>query len=332
MSLRLSIEQHPSIIDVEAGETILAAALSAGVPYPHSCRSGRCGACKSRLLSGNVELLPYSRFALEEDERRAGIILACRSLPLADVSVAWGAADPAGPTTHVGLVIAKREVAPGILRLVAETKEAAIFRPGQFFSLAFDGLPSRSYSPASQPGQRTIEFHIRVIPGGVVGQHLIDEVEAGDPVTMQGPFGEAFLREDISAPLLAAAAGSGLAPIKSIVDRALEIDPLRRVDLFVSARTRAEVYLGGYFLELSQRHRNLKYRTVLTREGVEPIRLPDLLLRQSQSLAEHHVHIAGPAGFVDDTRSATALLGAAKANTFADLFTPTDDRHRHGGR
>src|SRR3546814_15053012 len=64
-------------------------ALDAGIAYPHGCRSGRCGACKTRLLSGEVDLLPHTPFALRVDERAHGLVLACRAKPLSDTAVKW---------------------------------------------------------------------------------------------------------------------------------------------------------------------------------------------------------------------------------------------------
>lgn len=76
-------------IAVSAGQTILSAALEAGVDFPHGCKSGRCGRCKSRLVDGWVDLLDHSRFALTAEEREAGLILACRAVPTSDASVTW---------------------------------------------------------------------------------------------------------------------------------------------------------------------------------------------------------------------------------------------------
>lgn len=81
------------IISVKADETLLVAALASGIEYPHSCRSGRCGACKSRLASGSVTLLPHTRFSLTEEEKAAGMILACRAVLESDVTVVWGRGD-----------------------------------------------------------------------------------------------------------------------------------------------------------------------------------------------------------------------------------------------
>ncbi len=98
-SARISLEAAP-------GQTILEAALAAGVAYPHGCRSGRCGSCKSRLIEGETDLLPHSRFALTEAEKTEGLILACRALPLTDTAVAWLGIDEAEAERSRSIILA----------------------------------------------------------------------------------------------------------------------------------------------------------------------------------------------------------------------------------
>ncbi len=69
------------------GRTILETALARGIDYPHGCRSGNCGACKSVLHTGEVEMSPYSEFALTAEEKDRGLILACRSVPWSDCEI-----------------------------------------------------------------------------------------------------------------------------------------------------------------------------------------------------------------------------------------------------
>src|SRR5687768_14007682 len=89
MSFKVRIAKADRTIEVPTGATILAAALDSGVDYPFGCQSGNCGACKSHLLSGEVSLEGYSEFALSDDEKARGLILACRAVPWADCEVAW---------------------------------------------------------------------------------------------------------------------------------------------------------------------------------------------------------------------------------------------------
>ena len=79
MSFSVKIKQSDTLLPVEMGDTILTAALAADVPYPHGCQSGNCGACKSRLYSGEIEMSPYSDYALTDEEKDFGLILACRA-------------------------------------------------------------------------------------------------------------------------------------------------------------------------------------------------------------------------------------------------------------
>lgn len=75
------IRQAEQAVNVEVGSTILETALAAGIDYPHGCRAGNCGGCKSRIHFGEVELSPYSEFALSDEEYANDLILACRAVP-----------------------------------------------------------------------------------------------------------------------------------------------------------------------------------------------------------------------------------------------------------
>ena len=64
-------------MEVEEGETVLNAAFRQGIALMHGCKEGQCGSCKSRLISGDIELLKYSTFALPDYERESEHILLC---------------------------------------------------------------------------------------------------------------------------------------------------------------------------------------------------------------------------------------------------------------
>ena len=64
-------------------QTVLEAAMDAGIDLPHSCMSGSCLTCAARLSSGTVE---QGDGVLEEDQTKKGLMLTCVSYPLEDVS------------------------------------------------------------------------------------------------------------------------------------------------------------------------------------------------------------------------------------------------------
>lgn len=86
-TVRVAGDERP--VSLPADQPVLAGLLAAGVDYPHGCRAGRCGRCKSALLEGEVDMLPHSRFALTPAEREAGRILVCSARARSDLRIEW---------------------------------------------------------------------------------------------------------------------------------------------------------------------------------------------------------------------------------------------------
>ena len=175
----------------------------------------------------------------------------------------------------------------------------------------------RSFLRTSQ-----LEFHIRTLPDGRAGEVVRRHLKVGDVVTLDGPFGDAFLREPEARPLLAMAAGSGLAPIKAIVDRALEVNPARETHLYVSARSADQLYLVEYFRKLVARTPSFRFESVVTgaRPGFRARRLPEIIAERYGTLHGWVAHTAGPPGFVDAVSAAAVNAGLRPVDLFADAF------------
>jgi ferredoxin len=85
--MQITLEGHAAPIPVQAGDTVLAALLRAGLPFPFSCQGGNCGTCKCQLVRGEILELERSEHALAAHERARGIILACRTQVCGDAVV-----------------------------------------------------------------------------------------------------------------------------------------------------------------------------------------------------------------------------------------------------
>jgi NAD(P)H-flavin reductase/ferredoxin len=331
----LTLPQIGRRIEMKPGQTILAAALEAQVPYPHSCQSGRCGACKSQLLEGAVTMGQHTRFALTDEEKAANQILACRSVPQGDVTVAWLDGEDAipvhSPMRHQAQVVAIDAMTHDIrrIRLVPEDSSAFRFQPGQYVRLTVDGLPSRDYSLASLPGDDHIEIHVRAVPGGRASSRIVADLRIGDIVDVEGPFGSAFLREAHKGPIIAVAGGSGLAPIKSIVESALVADPAREVHIYFGGRTARDVYLADHFRGLAAELPNVSYQAVLSEVAAPGWRsgyLSDAIAEDHVNLSGAKLYAAGPPSMVDAVRAAAHALGVKHQDIHADVFfTPETD-------
>ena len=316
-------------IDVPAGRTILETALGHDIDYPHGCRSGNCGGCKSHLISGDIEMAPHSPFALTEEERGRGLILACRSVPWSDCTVEPVEDEEAA--VHASRRLACRVAGIDhathdirILSLDIESGGPFDFTAGQYAALAFEGLPARDFSMASAPGAARLEFHIRLVTGGRVTRHVMNALRIGDAVSVSGPTGTAHYRENHRGPILLVAGGSGLAPIKSIAESALAGGARQEMFLYFGARAERDVYLEKHFTALAARHPNLRVVTVLS-EPDGPTRrrtgwLADTLSSDFDTLDGFKAYLAGPPIMVETCTERLLALGLARRDCHADAF------------
>ncbi len=86
---RVTITNTGQTIDCLPTQTILAAALAAGIDYPYACNSGNCATCVSQLDSGKAPMLARSDTSLTPDQAKSGRILACRAQPKTDITITW---------------------------------------------------------------------------------------------------------------------------------------------------------------------------------------------------------------------------------------------------
>lgn len=336
MGFAVRLRQHARPLSVAPGETILEAALAQGVAYPHGCRSGTCGACKSRLHDGEVELAPFSEYALSEAERAEGLILACRALLWSDAEVSWLDSDEIvlHPQRRlVCRVAALDELTHDIrrVRLAIEAGGPFDFSAGQYASLAFGALPPRDYSMANRPDEALLEFHIRRMGAGSVSAYVAERLRPGDAVIAEGPLGAAHLRATHAGPILAIAGGSGLAPIKSIVETALASGSRQPIHLYVGARDERDLYLVEHFASLEAARENFRFVPVLS----EPLRatrrrtgfVHEAVAADFAALDGAKAYVAGPPVMVE---AATALLveelGLAREHVHADAFYTEADK------
>ena len=84
-SFRLTLDGENHIVPIATGDTLLQAALAAGIDAPHSCTEGRCGTCKSWLRNGDVSMASTRALSPRNIER--GYVLACQSTPSSAVEI-----------------------------------------------------------------------------------------------------------------------------------------------------------------------------------------------------------------------------------------------------
>jgi len=275
MSYELTIEPLGQTIEVEEGQTMLDAALRAGIWLPHACCHGLCATCKVQVVDGEIEHGEASSFALMDFERDEGKTLACCATLQSDCTIeAEIEEEPDAEVIPVrdfpGTVARIETLTPTIKGIFIELDEPIHFQAGQYINI---GIPteqpcSRAFSLANRPeGSREVELNVRIVPGGVGTTWLHERLQPGDRVSLSGPYGRFFVRKSVGVPLIFMAGGSGLSSPRSMILDLLADGSDLPITLVYGQRTRAELYYHQEFLALAERHANFSYVPALSDEA-----------------------------------------------------------------
>lgn len=269
--MKIQIENGPAF-DMTAGDdSLLRGALRAGFDFPYECSVGGCGGCRFDLLDGVMATLWDEAPGLSERDRRRGKRLACQSLPEGDCTVRVRAAgsEPSGlaaPRRIDATLLARRPVTPDLVEFTFAVPTDMRFRPGQYALLYPPGVQgARAYSLSNLPGEHaapgcaggegtalvaghdgTVDepglwrFMIRRVPGGRGSNALFDQAAPGDVVSLDGPYGHAWLRPG-ERDVVCIAGGSGLGPMLSVARGVLAEPGSRKVLFFLGLRSQAEL-------------------------------------------------------------------------------------------
>ncbi|MSP67076.1 MAG: 2Fe-2S iron-sulfur cluster binding domain-containing protein [Alphaproteobacteria bacterium] len=329
MSHRVTLTRYGQTLEVAPGKTILDTALEAGIDYPFGCQSGLCGSCKSHLIRGEVALEPYEETALAPEERAQGLILACRAMPKSDCEVTPIDLDePADhPLRSLECAVSALDDATHDIKRVALRVRAGgpyAFTAGQYAEVTFPGQQRRDFSMANRPDEEMLEFHVRRMAGGAVSEFVATKLKVGDAVQVRGPFGAAYLRTKHTGPIIACAGGSGLAPIKSIVETALKAGLRQHIYLYFGARDARDLYLVEHFAGLAKRHDTLTFIPVLSApSAATPHRtgfLHEAVGADFTDLDGCQAYLAGPPVMVEACVGALTARGMRREDCHADPF------------
>ncbi len=339
MSVTVTVADLNQSAPAEEGQTVLEALLAHGIGFAYSCQAGNCGTCRCELVSGDIMEREYSEHALSADERGRGIILACRSQVWGDVVVRR--LDAESFIVHPSRVLRCRvadvtALTHDILRLRMDIVSGGpfTFSAGQFASLEFAFAPGavRDYSMASRPDEKQLEFHIRVMPSpNSVSGRLAAALKPGDMVKVSGPLGTSYLRIRHAGAMLCVAGGSGLAPIKSIVETALEDGFDQPVHLYFGARAERDVYFEAELAELQKRFRRFRAHIVLSESEGEtattllPRRrglVTEAVAADFAAMKGFKTYFAGPPPMVDAATALARARGVESRDIHADAFFP----------
>jgi len=305
---------------VEGSDSLLDAALRAGLAVNYGCSNGNCGLCKARIVSGQTKKIRNHDYVLTGADKADGKLLMCCHTAVTDVVME---ADAASGSEDIPLQqIATRVKAverlsddTALLHVQTPRTRRLRFLAGQYVTLQAGDSPAVDYPVASCPcDDRNLQFHITRSPDNVLAERVFNGLHGGDTVNILGPRGDFVLREGDPHTLVFIAWETGFAPIKSLIEHAMALDAAEKIHLYWFAKPGRGHYLENLCRSWSDALDNFAYTPVdITADVAPDVRSVatelGAVFRDHPSLRDCEVYVAGSPILLEAARPALVDKG-----------------------
>lgn len=341
MSYRIIIQPSGHVLQINAGETILEAALREGFSLPYGCRNGSCGICKGKIIEGVVDYGYHSEDTLTDNEKRQGYALFCCASPTTDLIIECheiGATKDIEIKTLPCRVHKLESVARDVMvvYLKLPVNQRLQFLAGQYIDILLKDGKRRSFSLANPPhDDEFLQLHVRNYPGGAFTDYVFNHMKAKDILRFTGPMGSFFLRDaPEGAAIIFLASGTGFAPVKSILEHIFyqinSRNSKRELKLYWGVRTQQDLYMTDLAESWQVQHQNFTFIPVLS----EPLEsdqwkgrtglVHEAVMQDIQSLEKYQIYACGAPVMVKAAyHDFINYRGLPKDAFFSDVFTPS---------
>ena len=333
MSHQVTIQPSGHVYSVPDQETFLGAAIDAGLNLPYGCRNGACGACKGKVLSGEVDYGNYQATALSDAEKESGLALFCCAKPLTDAVIECrevSALNGIKPRIMPARVQMMEKLSHDVMALFLKlpSNERMQFLAGQYIEFILKDGKRRAFSLANAPhNDEFLELHLRLVPGGTFTEYVFKEMQEKAILRLEGPFGSFYLREDSDKPIVFVAGGTGFAPIKGLLEHIFHQNTAREMVLYWGAKTLEDLYMPALPKAWASMYPHFKFVPVLS----EPLAsdawtgrtglVHQAVLDDFADLSGHQVYCCGAPVMVDTANAAFKGRGLPDDEFFSDAFT-----------
>ncbi|STY28487.1 xylene monooxygenase [Legionella wadsworthii] len=305
---------------LEPKENVLQCLLRHGVDYPNSCQAGICQSCLIKAKDGVVH--PSWQEGLPETLKSQGYFLACLAQPEAALQVV---APESGECEINAKIIELKPLNYNVMQVKLGVDDLKHWIPGQYLSLINPEGTIRSYSIANVPLQEGfIELHVKIYPGGSMGQWLVNKASKNTEVTLRGPFGRCFYYnpDQLTFDMLLAGTGTGLAPLIAIIKSALSQNHQGCITLVHGGLTDEDIYYQDELKTLSAIFDYFVYDPcVLQSQGRYPEGLVERkALTYITNPNNTRVYVCGPKETTNKLKTSIFLAGVPSKYIFSDPF------------
>lgn len=342
MSFKVAVQPSNHEFTVQEGQSVLDAALAAGIVLPYSCRNGACSTCKGKVVEGSYEAGESPAQILSPEDLEQGYTLFCQARPTSDLVIEAHEIRMASdiqirkmPSRVMGIEQPAADVM--IVKLQLPAADPFRYYAGQYLEFILKDGRRRSYSMATPPTENNlVELHIRHMPGGVFTDHVFGagetQMKLREILRVEGPFGSFFLRDDSAKPLVFLASGTGFAPIKAIVERMISTGDQRPAVLYWGGRRPADLYMRALAEQWEQDLPGFRFVPVISepqagdgwsgRTGF----VHQAVMHDIPDLSGYQVYACGAPAMVESARKDFIQHnGLPEDEFFADAFTTEAD-------
>jgi CDP-4-dehydro-6-deoxyglucose reductase len=328
---RVKLKNNKSFL-CDSNTTIFEAAKIAGIFLEHSCLTARCRSCVVKITEG-VTQDKLDDLVLSDDEKHQNFALSCNAIPTSDVTLD---VEDLGNVTLYDKKIVPAKI-QSIQKLTDDVIKVSLrlppnanfkFNSGQYVNL-IKGTLKRSYSVGNAYREKaSLEFFIKEYENGLMSQYWFKEAKVNDLLRIEGPLGSFFLRESNCENIIFLATGTGISPIKAILENIEESSSdfkHKKFFVFVGAR-----YKEDLFWEPNLKNKNIeiKYIPVLSRQkedwSGEKGYVQDAVLKHRIDLEHSQVYACGSNEMIQSAKEVIIKNKLSENNFFSDAFVETN--------
>ncbi len=339
MSFDVTIRPSGHQFTVKKDELILDAALRQGISFPYGCRSGACGNCLGKLISGEVSYPEGLPVSLSEEDQAKGDTLFCSAIANTslEIEVVEIAEDDINVQTLPARITSLEKLSHDVMemQLTLPKGKRLQFYAGHYIEFLLKDDKKRAFSLANAPvDDESLKLHLRLIEGGYFTTHVFNGMKEKALVRIHGPLGSFFVRSGSERPLIFIAGGTGFAPIKAMVEQLIAEDNQREIHIYWGARAKEDLYSNELAEKWEQQYNHIHYVPVLSspkttdqwqgREGFVHQSVAD----DFSDLSTYEVYMAGPPPMINAAKKQFNQQGLPNEQMFSDAFDFSADSQK----
>ena len=322
--------KNNKIFTCDKDSTIFEAAKKNNILLEHSCLNSRCRSCVVKVVSGKT-VNSEEELVLSQDDKNKNFVLSCNAKPLSDLEL---------DIEDLGdKVLYEKKIIPSKINNIEKLTDDVLkitlrippnsnfnFNSGQYVNIIKGNL-TRSYSIANSSDHKNqLEFFIKNYENGLMSAYFFKEAKINDLLRLEGPIGTFFLRDSSFKNIIFLATGTGIAPIKSILeglDKSYEQYQNKNFWVIVGARYKKDLFWLPKFKNLK-----IKYIPVLSRpendwNGAKGY-VQDTVLNQQIDLENTQVYACGSNDMINSAKELFFKNNLKENNFFSDAFVQTN--------